>query len=252
MNLTSRWRRVSAFLLLVFTVLSFAACDDQNKIPASSDPLGDFSAFLDREGFTASPTEGDVDRILAGYSINGKTLERLAKIDRTELNDGWSYGGYGSGFAVELRRTVSEGKVTDTLYFYARATVDGLALPCGITMQDSLDTVTARLGFEKNLRGRFQADGGAGMDMTLISQDGRSLVFRNLLLTEGSMEDVDPLRFVFTERKTVTRADGTTATLVRTVEFTFRYESGFPIHEVYYALSEERGVNAECRMQNAE
>ena len=238
MNPPSARRRIAALLLLLPLVLSFVACGGKEKLPASSDPLGDLSAFLDREGFVMNLSEGDVDAMLRGYSVNGKSLDRIAEIGRCEFADGWSYEGYGSGFSFALRKTLSDDVSTSTLYFLARTEVGGFELPCGITMQDSLDAVTEQLGFEKNLRGRFEADGGEGTDMTLLSENGRTLVFRNLLLTDGSLEDADPLRIVFTETKTVTRSDGTKGTLVRTVEFTFRYENGFPLHEVCCSVTE--------------
>ena len=160
-------------LCLLACVLLLSSCAEREATEPifgeECDPaMDELFTFAGDEEFTATLTQGGLQKLLTKYSYGGVPLIERASGTFWDGEDecGW-FAGDEIFFASNRQQ---DGIYSNTLIL--RAPVDGFTLPRGITFADPLSTVLEKLGIPLT-KDAYPPDGGT---VTLSNADGRSLM----------------------------------------------------------------------------
>lgn len=177
-----------------------------NRIPEVD--ISVFSDFLDREGFVKGMSQGQLLDLAEKYAEG---------LDPSIVPVYWHYDGeYGGGcrassalFGYENDYYAKDGKVRYANSLYTAVEIKGLALPGGITFDDSVGDALEKLGIDRNIYQKTVMEHSSTTyleQLPLYNENGVSLVFTNWAMTQLPVETLYHYVITYSEKVgTVTR-----------------------------------------------
>lgn len=163
---------ILAFLLVLVCCFSLISCDSRN--------IQNCQSALDALGFSGMPSENDFFALAESFSLDGKTMKELLIYDYDTAN---GKGKTNSNDTLKMEQeTVPDKDEKYRLtyqYFLTYHALDGLTLPEGLTIGDSLATALDKLVGDKNAAREFVGDGEFVYEMILCEKDGATIAYRD-------------------------------------------------------------------------
>ena len=177
-----------------------------NRIPGAD--LSVFSDFLDREGFVAGMSQGNLLDIAEKYSkdLDPSIVPVYCHYDG-EFGGGCMASGELFGYTNDYH--AEDGKVRYSNSLYTAVEIKDLVLPCGITFDDSVGDALEKIGIDRNIYQKTVMEHSSTTyleQLPLYNENGVSLVFENWALTQLPVETLYHYVITYTEKVgTVTR-----------------------------------------------
>lgn len=208
--------------ILVILIVGLCACSNGVVDPPGeethSDILLTFKNFLDKEGFVSGLTQQKlIFEIVPKYKYNGKTIDKLTTSHNWDdkSGGGWSAGDERFGFS----NSYVDGRYTNK--FYTTLPLSGLVLPFGIKFGDSIKKTIDKIGLDFD-PADFVPDGGISPDMTLISENGMSVIYSDMREGVYIRSDSEyPYCIYFVESTSEKDENGKVKTVDRCIYFSF-------------------------------
>ena len=187
--------------------------------------ISEFGAFLDRENFSVGIWQKSLLDQMKKYSYEGRTVyDTVAGM----YYDGWYGGGYeanGRNFGFHNDYTQSEdGKYATALNsFYTKVALDGLELPYGISLDDSLNGVLQKIGIDGDALAQIEENEAS----LILFCDGKTA------LSIEKKEGITSLRY--TEEYLASLTDGRDVIVTRTFNLEFGSDDA-SISKVYMSV----------------
>lgn len=217
------------FLTMILCLSALMGCSSPDNQESVSDIINRspnmdttvFSHFLDNENFVHRVSQGSFIEQMEKYIHDGTPI--------TELVEGYHYdGAYGGGYRAggKLFGFRNEFAVKDKVakysnQFWTKVQLDGLELPYGIKLNDSLSDAFQKIGITINPYNGFSADENSYTDMTFYRDDKVTFVFKDLKRTQEPVEYEMPYVLIYSEVYNIELSDGRPATVERTIKMSF-------------------------------
>ena len=226
-------KRHRFFLTALALMLSvFCACSENVGIEKGGSSL---CAWFDGIGMKEDLSQQSFVSLLDGYSIDGRALTDVAPYAFFE--NAYGSGCSGSCSSFSYGREESVGKYTMTVsYLTFSSEIDGVVLPYGIEIGDSLSTVLTAFGYPEQFS--FLNDGEAAK--LLSEKEGEELMLRNLEILSSETAYLYPYQLLYTEFYTVTGSDGGQISVDRSLDLYFSKGSDPTLSMVRILVSEEQ------------
>ncbi|MBQ8258930.1 MAG: hypothetical protein IJY97_05135 [Clostridia bacterium] len=172
-----------------------------NLIPNTD--ISVFSDFLDREGFVKGMSQGQLLDLAEKYAegLDPSIVPVYCHYDG-EYGGGCRASGELFGYTNDYHS--KDGKVRYANSLYTAVEIKGLALPGGITFDDSVGDALEKLGIDRNICQKTAIDNAT--TLPLYNENGVSLVFTNWAMTQLPVETLYHYVITYSEKVgTVTR-----------------------------------------------
>ena len=214
-------KQMLVFMLAgVLCLVNFGACTE-NQAPNKGDTT--LCAWFDENGFKEELTQKDYLSLLESFSINGKSLSRIAPCAKFDYGSTSGCSASCSSFSYGQEYVAGDPSQIVSYLTYVE-NLDGLNLPFELAVGSSLSSAVAAFEGEYAAVQSFIRQ-GAKDTMILSSSSGEELLLRNLSVNEEQTAFLYPLQLIYTERYTVMRSDGVSATVTRTLELAFSHQA---------------------------
>ena len=177
-----------------------------NRIPGAD--LSGFSDFLDREGFVKGMSQGQLLDLAEKYAedLDPSIVPVYCHYDG-EFGGGCMASGELFGYTNDYHS--KDGKVRYANSLYTAVEIKGLALPGGITFDDSVGDALEKLGIDRNIYQKTVMEHSSTTyleQLPLYNENGVSLVFTNWAMTQLPVETLYHYVITYSEKVgTVTR-----------------------------------------------
>ena len=183
-----------------------------NRIPEAD--ISVFSDFLDREGFVKGMSQGQLLDLAEKYAegLDPSIVPVYCHYDG-EFGGGCMASGELFGYTNDYHS--KDGKVRYANSLYTAVEIKGLALPGGITFDDSVGDALEKLGIDRNIYQKTVMEHSSTTyleQLPLYNENGVSLVFTNWAMTQLPVETL--YHYVITYSEIV-------GTVTRTVTLSF-------------------------------
>ena len=219
----------------ILCFMNLSACT-KNQAPNKGDTT--LCAWFDENGLKEELTQKDYLSLLEHFSIKGKSLSKIAPCAKFDYGSTSGCSASCSSFSYGQEYVAGDPSQIVCYLTYVE-NLDGLNLPFDLAIGSSLfSAVTAFNGEYAAVQSFIRQ--GAKDTMILSSSLGEELLFRNLSVNEEQTAFLYPLQLIYTEQYTVTRSDGVSSTVTRTLEMSFSHQSnGSTLSQVRIIVSEE-------------
>lgn len=217
------------FLTMILCLSALTGCSSPDNKESESETvnrspnmdIASFSRFLDNENFVHSVSQGAFIEQMGTYSYEGTPI--------TEIVVGFHYDGhYGGGYSTggELFGFKNDYTVKDKVAKYSNqfcttVQLDGLELPYGIQLNDSLSDVFQKMEIGINPYNGFSADENSYTDMTLYRDGKVTFIFKDLKRTQEPVEFEMPYVLIYSEVYDIELSDGRPASVERMITMSF-------------------------------
>ena len=217
------------FLTMIFCLSALTGCSSPDNKESENETVNRstnmdiavFSQFLDRENFVPSVSQGIFIDQMGKYSHDGTPItENVAGY----YYDGAYGGGYSSGgklFGFRNDFTAKDKVAKYSNQLWTKVQLNGLELPYGIQLNDSLSDVFQKMEIGINPYNGFSADEDSYTDMTLYRDGKVTFIFKDLKRTQEPVEFEMPYVLVYSEVYDIELSDGRPATVERTIKMSF-------------------------------
>lgn len=177
-----------------------------NLIPNTD--ISVFSEFLDREGFVKGMSQGQLLDLAEKYAegLDPSIVPVYCHYDG-EFGGGCMASGELFGYTNDYHS--KDGKVRYANSLYTAVEIKGLALPGGITFDDSVGDALEKLGIDRNIYQKTVMEHSSTTyleQLPLYNENGVSLVFTNWAMTQLPVETLYHYVITYSEEVgTVTR-----------------------------------------------
>ena len=177
-----------------------------NRIPEAD--ISVFSDFLDREGFVKGMSQGQLLDLAEKYAegLDPSIVPVYCHYDG-EYGGGCMASGELFGYTNDYHS--KDGKVRYANSLYTAVEIKGLALPGGITFDDSVGDALEKLGIDRNIYQKTVMEHSSTTyleQLPLYNENGVSLVFTNWAMTQLPVETLYHYVITYSEKAgTVTR-----------------------------------------------
>ena len=177
-----------------------------NRIPETD--ISVFSDFLDREGFVKGMSQGTLLDLAEKYAegLDPSIVPVYCHYDG-EFGGGCMASGELFGYTNDYHS--KDGKVRYANSLYTAVEIKGLALPGGITFDDSVGDALEKLGIDRNIYQKTVMEHSSTTyleQLPLYNENGVSLVFTNWAMTQLPVETLYHYVITYSEKVgTVTR-----------------------------------------------
>ena len=177
-----------------------------NRIPEAD--ISVFSDFLDREGFVKGMSQGQLLDLAEKYAegLDPSIVPVYCHYDG-EFGGGCMASGELFGYTNDYHS--KDGKVRYANSLYTAVEIKGLALPGGITFDDSVGDALEKLGIDRNIYQKTVMEHSSTTyleQLPLYNENGVSLVFTNWAMTQLPVEMLYHYVITYSEKVgTVTR-----------------------------------------------
>lgn len=177
-----------------------------NRIPEAD--ISVFSDFLDREGFVKGMSQGQLLDLAEKYAegLDPSIVPVYCHYDG-EFGGGCMASGELFGYTNDYHS--KDGKVRYANSLYTAVEIKGLALPGGITFDDSVGDALEKLGIDRNIYQKTVMEHSSTTyleQLPLYNENGVSLVFTNWAMTQLPVETLYHYVITYSEKVgTVTR-----------------------------------------------
>ena len=177
-----------------------------NRIPEAD--ISVFSDFLDREGFVKGMSQGQLLDLAEKYAegLDPSIVPVYCHYDG-EYGGGCMASGELFGYTNDYHS--KDGKVRYANSLYTAVEIKGLALPGGITFDDSVGDALEKLGIDRNIYQKTVMEHSSTTyleQLPLYNENGVSLVFTNWAMTQLPVETLYHYVITYSEKVgTVTR-----------------------------------------------
>lgn len=177
-----------------------------NLIPNTD--ISVFSDFLDREGFVKGMSQGQLLDLAEKYAegLDPSIVPVYCHYD-DEYGGGCMASGELFGYTNDYHS--KDGKVRYANSLYTAVEIKGLALPGGITFDDSVGDALEKLGIDRNIYQKTVMEHSSTTyleQLPLYNENGVSLVFTNWAMTQLPVETLYHYVITYSEKAgTVTR-----------------------------------------------
>ena len=129
-------KRVFAIVMILVTLATMlTACKEDPEVKV-------FCDWLTINGFAADMGQAAFANHISTFYMNGKPLQEKGEFYNVTGGNGYSVGAELWGLTHEK----TEGKTYN--HFYIKGNLDNLELPCGVTIGESMESCTKKLGME--------------------------------------------------------------------------------------------------------
>ena len=177
-----------------------------NRIPEAD--ISVFSDFLDREGFVKGMSQGQLLDLAEKYAegLDPSIVPVYCHYDG-EFGGGCMASGELFGYTNDYHS--KDGKVRYVNSLHTAVEIKGLALPGGITFDDSVGDALEKLGIDRNIYQKTVMEHSSTAyleQLPLYNENGVSLVFTNWAMTQLPVETLYHYVITYSEKVgTVTR-----------------------------------------------
>lgn len=183
-----------------------------NRIPETD--ISVFSDFLDREGFVKGMSQGQLLDLAEKYAegLDPSIVPVYCHYDG-EYGGGCMASGELFGYTNDYHS--EDGKVRYANSLYTAVEIKGLALPGGITFDDSVGDALEKLGIDRNIYQKTVMEHSSTTyleQLPLYNENGVSLVFTNWAMTQLPVETLYHYVITYSEK---------VGSLTRTVTLSF-------------------------------
>lgn len=182
-----------------------------------------FSEYLDNINIVAGLSQSDFITKVEQYKYNGTpVLDAVIALhyDR-ESGGGWMATGDLFGFHNDYTVTEDEKYANYSTRIFTKVQLEGLVLPQGIELGESLEDVFKKTGIELSIYSGFTPDKNSDIHMTLYRNGESSLVLKDLRQSKDPVDYEYPCWLVFTEKTDIQQTDGKTTTVERVISLGF-------------------------------
>ena len=217
------------FLAIGLCLSALVGCTPPDNKETESDPINlspdmdiaAFSRFLDNENFVHSISQGAFIEQMRKYSHDGTPITELVEGYHHDGSYGGGYNAGGEFFGFRNNYTVKDDVATYSNQLWTKVQLDGLELPYGIEVGDSLSDVFQRMGITINPYNDFSADENSYTAMTLYRDEKVTFIFKDLKRTQEPVDFEMPYVLIYTEIYDIELSDGRPATVERIIKMSF-------------------------------
>ena len=177
-----------------------------NRIPEAD--ISVFSDFLDREGFVKGMSQGQLLDLAEKYA-EGLDPSIVPVYCHYDSEYGGGCRASSALFGYENDYYAKDGKVRYANSLYTAVEIKGLALPGGITFDDSVGDALEKLGIDRSIYQKTVMEHSSTTyleQLPLYNENGVSLVFTNWAMTQLPVETLYHYVITYSEKAgTVTR-----------------------------------------------
>ena len=222
-------KKLLLFLTMILCLSALMGCSSPDNKESEGDTINrspnmdiaSFSRFLDNENFVHSVSQGAFIEQMEEYSHDGTPIN--------EIVSGYHYdgpygGGYSSGgelFGFRNDFTAKDKVAKYSNQFWTKVQLDGLELPYGIQLNDSLSDVFQKMEIGINPYNGFSADENSYTDMTLYRDGKVTFIFKDLKRTQEPVEFEMPYVLIYSEVYDIELSDGRPASVERIIKMSF-------------------------------
>ena len=217
------------FLTMILCLSALMGCSSPDNKESESDTVNRspnmdiafFSQFLDRENFVPRVSQGTFIDQMEKYSHEGTPITKIVAGYHYDgpYGGGYSAGGELFGFRSDFADKDKVAKYSNQLW--TKVQLDGLELPYGIKLNDSLSDVFQKIGISINPYNGFSADEISYTAMTLYRDEKVTFIFKDLKRTQEPVEFEMPYVVIYSEVYDIELSDGRPATVERTIKMSF-------------------------------
>ena len=216
------------FLTMILCLSALMGCSSPDNKESESDTINrspnmdiaSFSRFLDNENFVHSVSQGAFIEQMGTYSYEGTPINDVGGFHY----DGHYGGGYRAGselFGFRNDFTAKDKVAKYSNQFWTKVQLDGLELPYGIQLNDSLSDVFQKMEIGINPYNGFSADENSYTDMTLYRDGKVTFIFKDLKRTQEPVEFEMPYVLIYSEVYDIELSDGRPASVERIIKMSF-------------------------------
>lgn len=220
------------FILMMAMILclsAFCGCSSPDKKELEKEKINRspsmditvFAQFLDNENFVHSVSQGSFIEQMGKYSHDGTPINEIVLGYHYDGPYGGGYRAGGELFGFRNDFTSKDKVAKYSNQFWTKFSLDGLELPYGIEVGDSLSKAFEKIGITINPYNGFFADENSNTDMTLYRDDRVTFVFKDLKRTQEPVEFEMPYVLVYSEVYDIELSDGRPASVERTIKMSF-------------------------------
>ena len=217
------------FLTMILCLSALMGCSSLDNKESESDTINrspnmdiaSFSRFLDNENFVHSVSQGAFIEQMGTYSYEGTPINDIVG---GYHYDGHYGGGYRAGselFGFRNDFTAKDKVAKYSNQFWTKVQLDGLELPYGIQLNDSLSDVFQKMEIGINPYNGFSADENSYTDMTLYRDGKVTFIFKDLKRTQEPVEFEMPYVLIYSEVYDIELNDGRPASVERIIKMSF-------------------------------